>query len=185
MDDDDLRRGKPTLHCVYPEWHALLTGDYLLTFAFEVIARCPHLSPTQKLEIIHILSERSGAQGMIGGQMLDLAGGISTQTELETLHAYKTAALFSCALESAAIIADTPDRPLLKECGTKLGIAFQVLDDLQDAAQDEKINAVSLLGAQGAERYKQSLLAEARACLDALSRPAPLLHSFLTHTFSI
>ena len=117
--------------------------------------------------------------------MLDLAGGASTQTELETLHAYKTAALFSCALESAAIISGTPDRPLLKECGIKLGIAFQVHDDLQDAAQDKKIGAVSLLGVQGAEDYRQSLLAEARACLDALSRPAPLLHSFLTHTFAV
>lgn len=185
MDDDDVRRGKPTLHRVYPEWHALLTGDYLLTFAFEVLTQCPHLSPTQKLEIIQILSERSGAQGMIGGQMLDLAGGASTQTELETLHAYKTAALFSCALESAAIIADTPDRPLLKECGTKLGIAFQVHDDLQDAAQDEQVSAVSLLGIQGAEDYKQSLLAEAHALLNALSRPAPLLHAFLTNTFTM
>jgi len=182
MDNDDLRRGKPTLHRVYPEWHALLTGDYLLTLAFEVIAQCPHLSPTQKLDIIRILSQQSGAHGMIGGQMLDLLGSVSTHSELETLHAYKTAALFSCALESAAIIsgAHASDRALLKECGTKLGIAFQVQDDLQDAAQDEKINAVSLLGIQGAECYKQSLLSEAQKRLDALSRPVPMLHALFT-----
>lgn len=184
MDDDDWRRDKPTLHRVYPEWHALLTGDYLLTFAFEVLAQCPHLPPAQKLEILHILSQSSGAHGMIGGQMLDLSGGASTQTELETLHAYKTGALFSCALESAAIIAQTPDRPLLKACGTKLGIAFQVHDDLQDAAQDKRSGAVFLLGTQGAEEYKHSLLHDAHALLNALSQPAPLLHSFLTNLFT-
>jgi geranylgeranyl diphosphate synthase type II len=187
MDNDDLRRGKPTLHRVYPEWHALLTGDYLLTLAFEVLAHCPYLCPVEKIDIMQILSQRSGAHGMIGGQMLDLKGDISSPSELETLHAYKTAALFSCALESAAILsgASTNDRVLLKDCGTKLGIAFQVHDDLQDAAQDEKTSAVSLLGASGAESYKQSLLAEGHKILNTLSRPAPLLHAFLTNTFTI
>jgi geranylgeranyl diphosphate synthase, type II len=182
MDNDDLRRGKPTLHRVFPEWHALLTGDYLLTFAFEILANSPHLLATQKLDLIQVFSKESGAQGMIGGQMLDLSDVTpQNQQELEKLHAYKTAALFSCALESAAIIAATPstDRILLKECGTKLGIAFQIHDDLQDACHDQSSNASSLLGPLIAENYKRTLLSEALTLLSTLTQPAPLLSAFI------
>jgi geranylgeranyl pyrophosphate synthase len=72
MDNDDLRRGKPTLHRVFPEWHALLTGDYLATFAFEILAACTTLTDGEKIELVHILSSRAGARGMIGGQIIDL-----------------------------------------------------------------------------------------------------------------
>lgn len=186
MDNDDLRRGKPTLHRVFPEWHALLTGDYLLTFAFEILASAPHLLAAQKLDLIEIFSRQSGAQGMIGGQMLDLSYTANlTQKELEQLHTYKTAALFSCALEAAAIIANTSlsDRLLLKECGIKLGIAFQVHDDLQDSADDKASNAVALLGPIAAQSYKQSLLFDTQALLSKLSQEAPLLQAFLSTIF--
>ena len=184
MDNDDLRRGKPTLHRVFPEWHALLTGDYLLTFAFEILAHSPDLTATEKVGLVQLFSASSGAYGMIRGQMLDLLPTTPlTHNQLEELHTYKTAALFSCALESAALIAAAPsqDRSLLKKCGTKLGIAFQVHDDLQDAPHDKPGNAASLLGPLAAENYKQSLLLEAYSLLSNLTQPAPLLHAFLEH----
>jgi geranylgeranyl diphosphate synthase type II len=186
MDNDDLRRGKPTLHRVFPEWHALLTGDYLLTFAFEVLANSSHLLAAEKLDLIQLFSTQSGAQGMIGGQLLDLSYSVPfTQEKLEELHSYKTAALFSCALEAAAIIAQVSleDRLLLKECGVKLGIAFQVHDDLQDASHDNLSNAALLLGPDAAQSYKRALLTDATTLLSKLSQEAPLLHSFLSIIF--
>ncbi len=185
MDNDDMRRGKPTLHRTYPEWHALLTGDYLLTYAFEILAKCPELSDTQKIELIHTLSSRAGAQGMIGGQMIDLISqGLKIdQTTLQEMHALKTAALISAALEFGAIVghASLQDRALIRKSGVHIGIAFQIADDILDAVQessdqkDQKATAVSLLGRQEAARYKDVLLIESLSALRLLSQPAPLL----------
>lgn len=188
MDDDHLRRGKPTLHRVYPEWHALLAGDYLLTYAFEVISTCPHLTDTEKVAIIHVLSERSGGHGMIGGQMIDLIseGTFIDKALLEQMHEHKTAALISAALECGAIIAQasSKDRALLKECGIKIGLAFQIADDILDALPGEnsdheqgKATAVSLLGLEEALHYKQALLTESLAVLRSLSKPTHLLET--------
>src|SRR5579863_6844545 len=121
MDNDDLRRGKPTLHRVFPEWHALLTGDYLATFAFEILAACTALTDGEKIELVHILSSRAGARGMIGGQIIDLMsqGHLIDIMLLQEMHANKTAALISASLEFGAVVAhaSAQDRLLIKKCG--------------------------------------------------------------------
>lgn len=170
MDNDDMRRGKPSLHKAYPEGHAVLTGDFLLTFAFQLLAESPGLSPLQRLDMIHKLALRAGAQGMIGGQSVDLASTgkkIDWQT-LQQLHRNKTAALITCALEIGGVIAKTNELQRLQDIGENLGLAFQIIDDLLDAAQEiEKPTAVHLLGKDGAtamaEKLFQSALEQIRA----------------------
>jgi len=190
MDNDDLRRGKPTLHRVFPEWHALLTGDYLATFAFEILAACTALTDGEKIELVHILSSRAGARGMIGGQIIDLMsqGHLIDIMLLQEMHANKTAALISASLEFGAVVAhaSAQDRLLIKKCGMQIGIAFQIADDILDASPHEghketsdeieqKATAVSLLGLEEANRYKDALLTESLSDLCSLSKPAPLL----------
>ncbi len=202
MDDDDLRRGKPTLHKVYPEWHALLTGDYLLTYAFEVLATAPHLNADQKIDLVRSLSSRAGAHGMIGGQMIDLLSenqSIDWST-LEIMHRCKTANLIIAALEFGAIIAKAPKPDLyhLQEAGLAIGIAFQLIDDVLDVTgtqevlgkpigsdqTNHKATAVSLLGIPKAQSQAHHLTQKAEQHLQSLSRPAPLLHTLfhqMTH----
>lgn len=128
MDNDDERRGKPTLHKAYSESHAVLTGDFLLTFAFETLAKAPYLNPTEKIELIACLTQRSGADGMIGGQVLDLSGPIDNPEEM---YLKKTGALICCALEFGGILSNADLVPLQK-IGSHLGVAFQLIDDLLD-----------------------------------------------------
>lgn len=136
MDDDDLRRGKPSLHKAFPQWQALLTGDYLLTFAFELLAQSP-LDCNTTLELIRIFSKEAGVLGMIGGQAIDLSHAHHTISDalLEEMHSKKTAALLVAALESGAVIAKAPllERHTLKQIARLLGLAFQFMDDLLDA----------------------------------------------------
>lgn len=127
MDDDDMRRGKPTLHKVYPEAHALLVGDFLLTHAFEVLSKAPMIDSDQRLELIRTLSESAGGRGMIGGQLLDLEG----STDWQNVHKMKTGALIQCALVSGGIIAKMDLDPL-KAIGHCLGVSYQLVDDLID-----------------------------------------------------
>jgi geranylgeranyl diphosphate synthase type II len=193
MDNDDLRRGKPTLHKVYPEGHALLTGDFLLTYAFEVLAESPGLSSDQKLSLILTLSKAAGSEGMIGGQSVDLAS-VGKTIDWETLrfmHLGKTAALIAASFECGAIIgnASEQDRKTIQKAGLDLGLAFQITDDILDvtsstamlgksigADQDrKKPTAVSLLGLRKAETIGEELLFRARQNLTTLSVPAPLL----------
>ncbi len=136
MDNDDIRRGKPTLHKVYPEGHAVLTGDFLLTHAFYLLSHAPHLTPPQCLELIQLLSQTAGARGMIAGQIADIS---LKKAELDFpklsfIHMHKTAALISTAFSFGAIIASAPleDRVLLADAGTRLGLAFQLVDDILD-----------------------------------------------------
>jgi geranylgeranyl diphosphate synthase type II len=128
MDNDDFRRGKPSLHKVYGEAHALLVGDFLLTLAFELLASSPYLTPLQRLQLVKTLAFRAGGDGMIGGQALDLAEHPNT----EEIHRKKTAALFIAACEFGGIIGDHSDLDFLREFGENLGLAFQLLDDLVD-----------------------------------------------------
>lgn len=189
MDNDDMRRGKPTLHRVFPEWHALLTGDFLITVAFEILAQSPGLTDKQKVDLIHILSSRAGAHGMIGGQMIDLfSQGIQIDKEMvHQMHAHKTASLISASLECGAIIAESSsqDRERIRECGMHIGIAFQIADDILDAApgcdeKDHKATAVSILGLEEAHRYKDLLFSESISSLSSLSKPAPLLKTLFS-----
>lgn len=130
MDDDDFRRGLPTLHRLYSEGHAVLVGDYLLTYAFEVLSTAQHLSPTQKIDLIKILATAGGGEGMIGGQVMD----IEHSSQVDLMHARKTAALFRAAVEFGGIIAQASPKIMthLSAFGNQFGKLFQMVDDLLD-----------------------------------------------------
>ncbi len=130
MDDDDMRRGRPTLHKVYNEGHAVLVGDYLLTRAFEVLAHAPGLTSEQKITLIQTLSQTAGSEGMLGGQIMD----IEQHADIAQLHEQKTAALFQCALLFGGIVTGAQPEILtqLEQFGTQFGSLFQVVDDILD-----------------------------------------------------
>ncbi|HEY4831381.1 MAG TPA: polyprenyl synthetase family protein [Waddliaceae bacterium] len=155
MDDDDFRRNQPTLHRVYTEGHAVLIGDYLLTYAFEVIAKAPFIGSDQKIALTQVLATAAGGEGMIGGQMMD----IENSHHIEQMHARKTAALFCAAVEFGGIIAQASEEiiSILHIFGTQFGKLFQMVDDLLDGDHP--------LGAQKAE---QTAHTHFQACLDTL-----------------
>lgn len=164
MDDDDLRRGKPSLHKVYGEGQAILVGDFLLTYAFEVLATCG--APQ---EVTALIAKAAGGHGMIGGQIVDILfeGKPINWDILEFMYLGKTAALFSTALECGALLSDASneERSSLREAGKLFGIAFQMHDDILDATSDtetlgkpagsdraqDKSNCVTLLGIERAQ----------------------------------
>lgn len=195
MDDDDYRRGKLTVHRQYSESLAILTGDFLLTHAFEVLTTVPHLPPDKKVQLISILAKRSGAEGMIGGQVMDMAAEgqrISLDT-LRLLHRNKTGALITASVELGAIISDaTPlEMELLREFAENLGLAFQIVDDILDVTcsqakhgrqvasdiMNEKSTYVTLLGIEQAQIYAQRFYAQAISALKPLSRQTSRLIS--------
>ena len=159
MDDDDERRNKPTLHKAYSESLAVLTGDFLLTYAFETLVSAPNLSDTQKTALIKTLATRSGADGMIGGQILDLE---ESSHGWEEMVLKKTGALFSTALEFGAIIAGV-DGKIFKDLGEYLGLAFQLLDDLADGD-----GATLIFGHEISARKVEELFRETCAILELL-----------------
>ena len=136
MDNDDFRRGKLTNHKVYGEALAILAGDGLLTYSFGVLARLKEVSAENKLELIHLLSKAAGAEGMVGGQVLDIESERKKVTvdELETIHINKTGALLSFSIEAGAILAQVDDntRKALTDFGFHIGLAFQIQDDILD-----------------------------------------------------
>ncbi len=163
MDDDDLRRGRPTNHKVFGEGHAILAGDGLLTEAFRVLADGPG-EPARRLEALSLLAEAAGWRGMVGGQALDLEGEARAKTHrltkrdgpkgeaqegpsegetlahydfdhLQLIHRLKTGALLRASLEIGAVLggATPADRQALRATGEALGLAFQIQDDILDA----------------------------------------------------
>ena len=139
MDDDDLRRGRPTCHRAFDEGTAILAGDALLTDAFGFMARAS-LPAERVLEALALAADAAGAAGMAGGQMLDLdgEGGTLSEAELTELNAKKTGALLRLACESGAVLsgADPARRAALRRYGEELGIAFQITDDILDVTGD-------------------------------------------------
>ncbi len=181
MDNDDLRRGKPTCHKVFGEATAILAGDALLTFAFEVLSRA--ITPENELinlKIIRLLAQAAGPSGMVQGQALDLAaeGKQLSYTQLCQMHAAKTGALIAASVQCGAIAggATKNDLDKLHEFGLAIGLAFQIKDDILDAlgnsetmgktkgqdVKNQKCTFVTLLGLAQAEQslaecYQQSL----------------------------
>ncbi|WP_026852490.1 polyprenyl synthetase family protein [Geothrix fermentans] len=170
MDDDDLRRGRPTNHKVFGEGHAILAGDALLTEAFGVLAAAD-LEPVRRAEALALLAEGSGWRGMAGGQALDLEGEKLDHYDLDHLrliHRLKTGALLRTSLEIGAVLggADPAGRAALRAYGEAIGLAFQIQDDILDATATEadlgkragkdagrgKITYPSLLGLDGARK---------------------------------
>lgn len=136
MDNDDYRRGKPTLHRTYNEGHAILTGDFLLTRSFELIALEPLLTSQQKTSIIATLAKYAGGEGMIGGQVSDIEQ-LHNQPNRQTLqqiHSQKTAALITASLEIGGVMvhASSQQIQILREFGQGIGLAFQIVDDVLD-----------------------------------------------------
>ena len=173
MDDDDLRRGRPTVHLAFDEATAILVGDTLLTLAFEILAnRATAADAEIRVELAEGLARAAGAGGMAGGQALDLAGErrALTEDEIAILQAMKTGALFRYAAEAGAIIAGagTTDRERVASFGSALGAAFQLADDLLDHAGDSA--SLGKVSHRDAERQKPTLVAllgerEARTAL--------------------
>ncbi len=142
MDNDDLRRGKPTNHKVYGEATATLAGDALLTGAFEIICAAD-LPAETKISAVRVLSEAAGAEGMVGGQIMDLAAE-ETEPSFETLvktHSLKTGAMITASVRLGLLAAEvTDDRAAHAVCtyARHIGLAFQIIDDLLDVIGDEK-----------------------------------------------
>ncbi|MCV0394599.1 MAG: polyprenyl synthetase family protein [Rhizobiaceae bacterium] len=180
MDDDDTRRGKPTVHKAFDEATAILAGDALLTFAFDLLAS-PNtvLSPVPRTELVLVLARASGLGGMVGGQALDLKAerAVPDEAGIVRLQAMKTGALIRAACEMGAIAggAKPDERARLAEFGSAIGLAFQLADDLLDltatpekmgkaTAKDDaagKATLVRLHGADWTRRQLAHLTAEA------------------------
>lgn len=186
MDNDDFRRGKPTLHKVFPEGHALLTGDFLLTHAFHVLANASYLTPNQRLMLITILTNYAGGDGMIGGQVIDLqsTNEVIQFDTLKMMHKMKTGGLITAAIEFGAVIANAPlkTREILREFGQNIGLAFQIVDDILDYSQNDQKkhkssspDYVSFLGLDGAKEEAKKILHTAEEKLQMIPYETHLL----------
>jgi farnesyl diphosphate synthase len=194
MDDDDLRRGRPTVHKAYDEAIGILVGDALQTSAFEVLATTDALDAAQKLHMIRALAHAAGSMGMVGGQAVDMASENKTLTlaQLESLHARKTGALILVTCQLAGIAANAGDaaRHALERYGKCIGLAFQIQDDVLDQIADtatlgktagkdlaqHKSTFPSLLGLEQARQRADALFDEARDATRSISdKPEPLL----------
>jgi geranylgeranyl diphosphate synthase type II len=195
MDNDDLRRGRPTNHKMFGEANAILAGDALLTRAFEMVAlRSPGVSAERLLQVVGELSLASGAPGLVGGQVVDLESeGKSVDLEtLEYIHLHKTGALLRACVISGALVAgaDATLQAALHTYARGIGLAFQIIDDILDvtassdvlgktAGKDltaDKTTYPKLLGLEESRRRADGLVAEAKAALEPWrDRAAPLL----------
>jgi farnesyl diphosphate synthase len=201
MDNDDLRRGQPTLHKAFDDATAILAGDGLLTFAFDLLARTEtHPNAAVRIELVQALAQAAGLGGMVGGQMLDLAaegrfdGGNAQQLqerEVLTLQAMKTGALLKFACCAGAILGEATiaQRAALDRYGAAVGQAFQIADDLLDVEGDPalvgkqtgkdavagKATIVGILGLDGAKARLRTIVRDAEATLAPFGKAAEIL----------
>jgi len=195
MDDDDLRRGRPTCHKAFDEATAILAGDGLLTLAFETLSDpATHPEAAVRSQLVLELARAAGHAGMVGGQMLDLeaeAGGCADMDAIIRLQSMKTGALFRFAMEAGAILAETDGaaRAALATYADKVGLAFQIADDILDvestpeqlgkATQKDKgagkATFIDLLGLDGARLKARQLVDEACMALDRFGPTADTL----------
>lgn len=195
MDNDDMRRGKPTNHIVFGEGMATLAGDALNSLAFGVLARMP-ISAEKRVELINLLSIGAGAEGMVGGQILDVEGEQRTLNleELENVHINKTGALLRFSIESGAVLAgaSAEERAALVEYAHHIGLAFQIQDDILDiegtseelgktAGKDvasDKSTYPALLTLEGAKQKLEEHYQLAVVALEKVDRDCSLLQQF-------
>jgi len=195
MDDDELRRGKPTNHVVYGEALATLAGDALNTLGFGVIARM-EIPAEKRIELVNLLSVAAGAEGMVGGQILDMDGEqrLLDLAELEHVHVNKTGALLRFSIESGAVLADVSakERKSLVDYAHHIGLAFQIQDDILDiegtseqlgktAGKDvasDKSTYPALLTLEGAKQKLDEHYELAIAALQQIETDSSLLHEF-------
>jgi len=194
MDDDDLRRGKPTCHVAYDEATAILAGDALLTLAFQVLSAAGSEYPHSRLlEVIYLLSHAAGYKGMVEGQMRDIASeGISLDIDaIEQIHALKTGALIQASVLSGAILGggNTEQIEQLKIYGKNIGLAFQVTDDILNVEGDpallgkavgtdesrKKSTYPSVMGMETSKQFARKLIDNAMESLNMFdSKAEPL-----------
>lgn len=196
MDNDDYRRGKLTNHKVYGEDIAILAGDGLLAYAFELIAEATHNVPPQLiLQVVARLGRTVGAAGLVGGQVVDLESEGKPDVTLDTLnfiHSHKTSALLEASVECGAILAgvEKADLDRLSRYARNIGLAFQIIDDILDITASKEVlgktagkdleagkaTFPSLLGLEESRRQAQNLVEEAKAELSVFGTPAlPLM----------
>lgn len=195
MDDDDFRRGKLSLHKAFGEAQAVLTGDYLLTYAFEVIVNDANLSAQQKISLISLIAKNSGCQGMIAGQVMDIhaEGNVIDLNSLKHIHQYKTGALINASILAGGIIANASMEELqvLNDFGKDIGLAFQIIDDVIDVTSSEqkhgkaiasdtsnnKTTYVTLLGIEPARQSANALFECSIDHLAKLDRDTSILQA--------
>lgn len=189
MDDSDLRRGRPTCHVEFDDATAVLAGDALLTLAFEILSTQYAGEPKIAVKLVKILSQASGSQRLIGGQMEDILGETRSlnEDELAFIHLNKTAALIEASLEMGAVIggANADQIESIREYGRCIGLGFQIVDDILDATSDEstlgksvgadaaanKTTYVSIHGLEKSRSYAASLAEKAYRICDELGTP--------------
>ena len=186
MDDDDLRRGKPTTHKKYDEATAILAGDALQPFAFELVTTI-NISDKNKLSIIKSLAQACGYQGMVGGQIKDIhSHDIKDVKSLDMMHSQKTGRLIQCSIETAGILSDLSKQDIesLIEYGDKIGLAFQIQDDIIDIespstvsgkdqgsdVEKDKLTYPSIVGIENSKARAFDLAKEAKEKLQLLER---------------
>jgi len=203
MDDDDLRRGRASCHKQFDEATAILTGDALLTLAFEILAERID-EPALAVKLISQLARAAGAEGMVAGQMADISAVFKAHTDykdnpelpdrlelLQYIHTHKTARMFRCAAICGAMTANASPRQIdqLSNYGLKLGLAFQIADDILDVsstpgqlgktpgkdARQSKLTYPALLGLQKSKDTARKLAANARDALSSFGHEAALL----------
>jgi farnesyl diphosphate synthase len=203
MDDDDLRRGKPSTHRAFDEATAILAGDALQSRAFEVVAEPDtHSDPLARCELVAALAAAAGARGMAGGQMIDMVTESQelTPSEVARLQALKTGRLIQFSAEAGAMLgrAPPPQRQALAWYGRDLGAAFQIVDDLLDAlgsteetgktagkdAAAGKATMVAILGPERARAQAGMLAEQAAGHLDGFAERAELLRALTHHVLS-
>lgn len=196
MDDDDLRRGRPTTHIAFDEASAILAGDALQTLAFRLLTGAPALTDSQRIRMITELAQASGHKGMVGGQAIDLESvGLALNLEqLENMHRHKTGALIEASVTMGALTAPDVTAQQLKDLSTyasALGLAFQVQDDLLDIEGDTetigkrqgsdvakaKPTYPALLGLEGAREHLNLLLDQAQQALESFGEEADPLRA--------
>ncbi len=193
MDDDDLRRGKPTCHIAFDEATAILVGDGLQALAFELLCDSQSLSAQQQLALVKVLAQASGNFGMVGGQAIDLAAENTSPTleQMRSMHSLKTGALIRAAMLMAAVAMSASDAQAqaLDTYADKIGLAFQIQDDILDIesdtdtlgkqqgsdAQQNKATYPALMGLPSAKEKAQKLVTEAKLALKVLDGDVSIL----------
>lgn len=203
LDNDDLRRGKPTLHRAFDEATAILAGDALQSLAFQVLTEAPDITSDYRLNMVTLLAHTSGCGGMIAGQAIDMAavGRQLSLPELENMHQLKTGALISASVELGALSAGCQDNTIitaLRDYARCIGLAFQVQDDILDVISDTSVlgktqgadmarnkpTYVSLLGLDGARRKAHDLVEQAGSALTLIPADTAMLSAIANYITS-